>query len=158
LKNTALNDEVSAVFQQYADRGVFRGFRASPGPRGRVEYRLLWLLRRPMHAVFDSKRGVLTFAALFPGVQASSDMVTGFRALVAARTARGQPAHKRLDARRARVSCAIRHGDWSLFVRIRGANHEYAVRKALNLINELFLSLHDAYPDYLIERFGLSTE
>ncbi len=58
----------------------------------------------------------------------------------------------------ASVSCAVRRGDWSLVVRIRGENHEYAVRKVLNLINELFISLHDEYPDYLIERFGLSTE
>jgi hypothetical protein len=149
---------VSAVFQQYADRGVFRGFRASSGPRGRVDYQFLWLLRRPMTAVFEPRRGVLTFPALFPGVDASSAMVAGLRSLVAGRSRRDQPAHKRLDARRARVSCAVRKGDCSLAVQIRGANHEYAVRAVLNLANELFVSLHDEYPEYLIERFGLSTE
>ncbi len=149
---------MSAALQQYADRGVFRGFRATPGPRGRVEYRFMWLLRRPMHAVFDPRRGMLTFATLFPGVDASSEMVAGLKALVASRSKTGQPAHKRIDARRARLSCATRKGDWSLSVQIRGANHEYAVRRALNLINELFVSLHDEYQDYLIERFGLSTE
>ncbi len=111
-----------------------------------------------MHASFDARRGVLTFAALFPGVEASSGMVAGLRAQVASRSTRDQPSHKRLDARRARVSCAVRGGDWSLVAQIRGANHEYAVRKALNLINELFISLHDRYPEYLTERFGLSTE
>jgi hypothetical protein len=149
---------VSAAFQQYADRGVFRGFRATPGSRGRVVYQFLWLLRRPMHAVFDTRRGALTFPALLPGVDGSSELASRLKAIVATRSKREQPAHKRLDARRARVSCAVRNGDWSLAVQIRGANHAYAVRNMLNLINELFLSLREKDPDYLIERFGMSSE
>lgn len=137
---------------------MFRGFRAEPGTRGRVEYRFIWLLRRPMHAVFDARRGVLTFPALFPGVDASSAMAAELRSIVAARSDRTVPVHKRLDARRVRLSSVVRGGGWSLALQIRGANHEYAVRAALNLINELFVALHDRYPDYLIERFGLSAE
>lgn len=137
---------------------MFRGFRATPGPRGRIEYQFTWLLRRPMRAVFDPRRSVLTFTALFPGAGASKEMSHGLRSLVGSRAKKDQPAHKRIDARRARVSSAIRKGDLSLAIEIRGENHDYAVRRVLNLINELFLSLHDEYPDYLIERFGLSTE
>jgi hypothetical protein len=137
---------------------VFRGFRATPGSGGRVEYQFTWLFRRPMRAVFDSRRSVLTFGALFPGAGASKEISDNLRSLVRARANKDQPAHKRIDARRARVSSAMRNGDLSLAIQIRGANHDYAVRRLLNLINELFLSLHDEYPDYLIERFGLSTE
>jgi hypothetical protein len=144
--------------RQYADRGVFRGFRATPGPRGRVDYHFLWLLRRPMQAVFDPRRSVLTFPCLFPRADASRAMATELKSIVAARSTRDQPAHRRLDARRARLSGMIREGDFSLVVHIRGANHEYATRNALNLVNELFLALHERYPDYLIERFGLSAE
>lgn len=85
-------------------------------------------------------------------------MAAALDAVVRSRSARGQPPHKRLDGRRARASSAVRRGDWSLVVAIRGANHEYAVQGALNLINDLFLALHDGWPEYLIERFGLSTE
>ena len=144
--------------QEYADRGVFRGFRATPGSRGRVEYQFTWLFRRPMSAVFDPRRRVLTFAALFPGAGASKDMSRGLRSLAGSRGGKDQPAHKRIDARRARVTSAMRQGDLSLAIQVRGANHPYAVRRVLNLINELFLSLHDEYPGYLVERFGLSTE
>ena len=56
----------TAALQAYADRGVFRGFRATPAPRGRVEYQFLWLTRKPMRAVFDSRRRVLTFPRCFP--------------------------------------------------------------------------------------------
>ena len=137
---------------------MFRGFRAVPLGRGRVEYQFRWLLGRPIHAIFDARRGRLTFTSLFPGVEAGSPMVSGLDALVRSRADRRLPAHKRIDGRKARVSRTIRHGEWSLVVTIRGVNHEYAVQGALNLINELFLSLHEAWPEYLIQRFGLSAE
>lgn len=111
-----------------------------------------------MHAVYDPRTGVLTFVALFPGVDRPSAMAAELKSLVAERSMKDQPAHKRIDARRARVTCAVRKGDWSLSIEIRGANHEYAVRHALNLINELFLALHASYPEYLVEHFGMSTE
>jgi hypothetical protein len=146
------------VLQAYADRGVFRGFRPTPLGRGRTSFDFQWLLGRPMRAVFDARRGSLAFDALFPGLQRSSPAIRGLNAIVATRSSPRQPAHKRLDRRRADVSGAIKGGDWSLVVTVRGRNHAYAVRHALNLVNELFLFLHESYPDYLIERFGLSPE
>lgn len=150
-------DPVTAALQRYADRGVFRGFRAVPGPRGRVDYVFLWLLRRSMTATFDPRRGVLVFPALFPAVPTAA-MAAELKDLVTQRSTKDQPVHKRLDGRRARLGCALRQGAWSLTVTIRGANHDYAVRAALNLINELFLALHTSYPEYLVEHFGMSTE
>ena len=52
----------------------------------------------------------------------------------------------------------VRRGDFGLTVEIRGRNHEYAVKHALNVINELFVTLHEHRPEYLIERFGISAE
>jgi len=152
-----LTDPVSSALQRYADRGVFRGFRAVPGSRGRVDYVFLWLLRRPMTATFDPRRRVLVFPALFPAVNTRA-MAVELKDLVTQRSTKDQPAHKRIDGRRARITCALRKGTWSLSVEIRGANHDYAVRHALNVINELFLALQTSYPEYLVEHFGLSTE
>jgi hypothetical protein len=137
---------------------VFRGFRTTIGPGGRVRYDFLWLLRRPMHAVFDPRRGTLRFEALFPDVDRSSGMIADLGALVASRSTRQQLPHKRVDRRRARVTCGVRDGHWSLAVHIRGANHGFAVSRVLNLINDLVLRLQEAYPDYLVERFGMSAE
>jgi hypothetical protein len=109
-----------------------------------------------MSAAFDPRRRTLTFPALFPGVDRAT--AGPLKSLVASRTDRDQPDHKRLDARRARLTGALRKGDFSLSIEIRGANHEYAVKKALNVINELFLSLHEQHPEYLVERFGISAE
>lgn len=152
-----MTDPVSSALQRYADRGVFRGFRAVPSSRGRVDYVFLWLLRRPMTATFDPRRRVLVFPALFPAVNTRA-MAVELKDLVTQRSTKDQPAHKRIDGRRARITCALRKGTWSLSVEIRGANHDYAVRHALNVINELFLALQTSYPEYLVEHFGLSTE
>jgi hypothetical protein len=151
-------DAVTAALQAYADRGVFRGFRATSAARGRVEYEFVWLLGRTIRATFDTARGTLAFPALLPAVEPGSPMARALDALVRSRTERSVAAHKRIDARKASASRTVRRSDWSLIVTIRGANHEYAVQRALNLINELFLALHEGYPEYLIEQFGLSPE
>jgi len=108
-----------------------------------------------MHATFD-RRGILSFPALLP--QASPAIVSEMKATVAARSTAAVPAHKRIDARRARLACTIRKGDVSLSVEIRGRNHDYAVSKTLNLVNDMFVALHEAYPDYLVQHFGISQE
>ena len=145
---------ITEALQAYADRGVFRGFRATPGAR--AQYQFLWLTQRPVTAVFDSRRRRLSFPSLLPAIDKAS--AADVKALVTSRTGRGLPDHKRLDARRARVSGTLRKGDFSLAVTIRGHNHSYAVKAALNLINDIFVTLHERHPDYLIEQFGMSAE
>jgi hypothetical protein len=108
-----------------------------------------------MHASID-RRGRLTFPAMLP--QATPAIVSELRSMVAARSTRGVPDHKRIDSRRARLACTARKGDFSLSVDIRGRNHEYGVRKALNLVNDMFVALHEGYPDYLVQQFGISQE
>lgn len=147
---------VTTTLQSYADRGVFRGFRAIPGPGGRIDYQWVWLTRRPMSAVFDPRTRLLTFPALFSGIDQAA--AHALKAIVASRRDRGQPAHRRIDARRARVTMSARQGDTNLIVQIRGAHHEYAVKSALNLINEMFVWLQERQPEYLIQHFGLSPE
>ena len=136
---------------------MFRGFRAEAA-RGRVAFRFSWITPRPMAAVFDVRRGVLAFPALLPGAGDAPGVREACAALVAERSGRLVPAHKRVDARRARLAWAMRKGDADLSVEVRGANHDYAVRHALGLINDLFVALRQTHPEYLAERFGISNE
>ena len=108
-----------------------------------------------MHASID-RRGVLTFPALLP--QAPPAIIAELRSMVADRSTRGVPDHKRMDARRARLACTARQGDFSLSVDIRGKNQEYAVSKTLNLVNDMFVALHERHPEYLVQHFGISQE
>jgi hypothetical protein len=108
-----------------------------------------------MRASIDA-RGTLTFPALLP--QAPPAIVAAMKSIVAARSTRHVPEHKRVDARRARLACRVHKGDFSLSVDIRGTNQEYAVSKALNLVNDMFVALHEGHPEYLVEHFGISQE
>jgi hypothetical protein len=151
-----VTDGVSQALQAYADRGVFRGFRATPIARKRIEYQFLWLTKKPTTAVFDPSARRLTFPSLLP--QVDRHAAARLKAIVDGRTAKNQPGHKRVDARRGKIVGAVRKGDFSIVAEIRGANQEYIVSKALNVINELFVTLQEHDPEYLIERFGFSTE
>jgi hypothetical protein len=147
---------VTAALQAYADRGVFRGFRAIASARGRTTYEFKWLTRKPVIAVFDPNRRTLTFQNLLPSLDAVA--AADVKSLVLGRTGRSVPGHKRLDARRARLRATVRTGSLTLAVEIRGDNSAYAVGAVLNLINEAFVTLHERHPGYLIEHFGMSAE
>jgi len=147
---------VTDALQSYADRGVFRGFRATPAARGRIAYEFMWLTRKALHADFDSRSGTIRFADLLPAIDRA--IAAEVTAILDARRKRGVPDHKRIDGRRVRVAGTVRRGTYSLHVLVRGNNHDYAVSTALNLINEMFVALRERHPEYLIEHFGLSAE
>jgi hypothetical protein len=155
---------VAATLQRYADRGVFRGFSARPPRRGRQQFTFEWLTRRPMTLTYEARTRTLRFPNVFPGVAADRALATELTTIVASRT-KGQrgraadvPEHRRVDGRRAKVACSLRGGHLSLILDVRGRHEAYAVRRGLTLVQDLFLRLHEAYPEYLVEHFGLSTE
>jgi hypothetical protein len=149
-------EPITESLQAYAGRGVFRGFRATPATGWRIAYEFKWLTKKPVQAVYDRRSGTLTFPLLLPalGKAAAADVA----AVLSARAARGTPAHKRIDGRRARITGSHRGGGYTLAAVVRGNNHGYAVATALNVINEIFVTLQERHPEYLIEHFGMSAE
>ena len=149
---------VTNALQAYANRGVFRGLSVAVKPGGRYEYSFHWLMQRRFTLTFDPKRRALRFRQLFPHVGARSPMLAALKRSVEQRATRQVPAHKRFDGRRIRATAALQRGSMSLAMEVRGSQYAYAVRQLLNLVNELFLVLHETYPDYLMAHFGLSAE
>jgi hypothetical protein len=146
---------MTKALRHYADRGVFRGFRETSA-RGQVDYHFTWLTRRTMHARADPRRMVLAFPALLP--HATPTLAAEVKAIVSERSTTAVPEHKRIDARRARLAASVRKRDLSLTITIRGGNDEYAVKRSLNLVNDIFVMLRERHPEYLIEHFGVSME
>lgn len=149
---------MQAVLQQYADRGVFRGFSARTGRSGVQEFRFTWLTREPIVLRYDPRASSLLFKALLPGVARASPLLAEVQALVVSRSSRALPAHRRIDRRRVEVECAYRRGTLSLMLLIKGANRAYAVQKGVNLVHEIFVALQASYPEYLWDTFGLPAE
>jgi hypothetical protein len=156
--NGAGSDGVALALQRYADRGVFRGLSMTAGRGGRQHFSFTWLTRRPMSLTFEPKSGALVFKDLLPAVGANRALVSDLKTTVADHSGRGVPAHRRIDARRTRAGCFVRRGHLSLSLQVRGAHHDYAVQRGLNLINQLFLLLQASYPEYLVEQFAFSAE
>ena len=158
---TARYDGARAVaesLQRYADRGVFRGLSADVSTAGRRDFRFLWLTREPMQVVYDPRASVLTFPRLVPRAASVPGLVAGLKGVVQEHLSPDVPAHRRVDARRARVRCTVRQGDLTLSFAVRGPHQAYAVQSGLNLVNRLFLHLQAYYPGYLIQQFGFSEE
>ena len=145
---------VRESLQAYADRGVFRGY--SEGRNGR--FRFVWTMRHPMELNVDSARQELKFIRLLPGVPARSTLYAELKRFIEHRHDRDLPEHRRIDRRRAEVSCTNRSGLVSVSLKVKKDQYAYGVNRIVNLVHELFLHLRDAHPEYLAEHFDLPQE
>lgn len=153
-----LKVSADAVFQYYADRGVFRGFSAADAPRGVRQYRFVWLTKRPMVVTLAPARRLLTFARLFPSVERTPGLTAAVKTALAEHCTRSVPAHRRMDPRRATITGRVSAGDLSVHVTVHQGDGAGAIRSSLSIINDVFQLLHECYPDYLSSQFGVSDE
>lgn len=158
MASARLAASVTRTLQGYADRGIFLGFAVTPAARSTVRYRFRWLTRRPMDLRFDPAARRLVFHELFPNATKYPGVTEAMRATVASASSLERPRHRRVDPRRAKMACRFVRGHGSLQLSIETTSGDYPVRAALGLVNELFLVLHECFPEYLIAEFGASPE
>jgi hypothetical protein len=140
--------------QAYAERGVFRGF--SEVKSG--QFKFSWLIHHQMELIADTTKQVLRFKQLLPGVPADSPLYAELKEFIAYRHHRELPPHRRIERRRAEVSCANRGGYVSISLKVKNNQYAYGVNRIVNLVHELFVHLRDAHPDYLVENFDVPQE
>src|SRR5262249_18321596 len=105
---------VREALQAYADRGVFRGFSESkPG-----HFKFAWLLRHQMELSVDTTKQVLRFKQLLPGVPARSALYAELKTFIEQRHDRALPEHRRIDRKRAEVTCSNRSGFVSISLQV----------------------------------------
>jgi hypothetical protein len=145
---------VRDILQSYADRGVFRGFSESqPG-----HFKFVWLMQHPMELTFDVAKQELRFKQLLPGVAARSALYAELKQFIAERHDRALPEHRRIDRRRAEVTCSNRGGLVSITLLVKKNQYEYGVNRIVNLVHELFLHLREHQVEYLVENFNAPQE
>jgi len=140
--------------QAYADRGVFRGF--SEIRNGRFQF--VWVVDHPMELSVDTAKHELRFKRLLPNVPAKSALYTELKSFIERRHDEGLPEHRRIDRKRAEVSCANRGGYVSVSLRVKKNQYAYGVNRIVNLAHELFLHLRERRPEYLMENFDVPQE
>ncbi|MGH9769381.1 MAG: hypothetical protein ACREAB_18305 [Blastocatellia bacterium] len=150
---TALN-VVRENLQTYADRGVFRGF--SEIRNGHFQF--VWVVNHRMELSADPAKHELRFKQLLPNVPAKSALHAELKNFIEQRHDRELPEHRRIDRKRAEVSCTNRGGFVSVFLKVKNNQYAYGVNRIVNLVHELFLHLRERRPEYLVENFDVPQE
>lgn len=151
---------VNSELESYARRGVFRSFSQTGGNANRGEFRFFWLWNLPFHLTVDARRKTLSFKNMLPNVPVDSELNTSLKRLVKLRSSiskqkeEGDPEHRQLDSKRISIRYSNRRGHVSLIFTVTGNEYQYAVQKALNLVNEIFVGvLTVRFPEYMARHF-----
>jgi hypothetical protein len=140
--------------QAYADRGVFRGF--SEIKNGYFQF--IWVVNHRMELSVDTAKHELRFKRLLHNVPAKSPLYAELKSFIERRHDEELPEHRRIDRKRAEVSCANRGGFVSVALRVKKNQYAYGVNRIVNLAHELFLHLRERRPEYLMENFDVPQE
>ena len=151
---------VATVLAGYAERRVFQGFSRGPASRAKASFQIAWHRGRVFELAFEVRTSTLRLSELLTGVPADSSMYGDLKDFIRSRQSDDLPDHRRLDPRKIQIRTYNRSGNIMLVVRITDGDNEYAVRKLVHLINEIYLTfLADGkYFDYLVETFNLDPD
>jgi hypothetical protein len=161
LKNTRSSvDLVAGILQNYADRGVFRGFSIGTASAGKSSFKILWHRDRFFDLILDVPRKTIRFAVVLPEVPARSSMYKEFQEYIKSRHSTELPEHRRIDARKAQLSCGNRAGNISVTMAVKNGDFEYAARKLIHAVHEVYLDFlcDGRYYEYMVETFELDPD
>lgn len=153
-------DAVAAVLAGYAQRGVFGGFSRGSTSGAKATFQIVWHRGRVFELVFDARAGTLRVGELLTGVPADSTIYEDLKGFIRSRKSDELPDHRRLDPQRIQIRTYNRDGDILLVLKSKDGDTEYAVRKLVHLIHEIYLTfLADGrYFDYVVETFNLDPD
>jgi hypothetical protein len=151
-------ETVAKVLEGYAARGVFRGFSRGKTVGNKTTFKLLWHQDQFFELILDPKLKTMRMPAVLPNV--SSPMVRDFKEFVESQFSKDLPEHRRIDRRKVRFSASNRGGNLSLTLKVAGNDFEYAARKFIHLVHEVYLVfLNDGrHYDYMLETFELDPD
>jgi len=153
-------EQAGDVLEEYANRGIFRGFSRQQTRAGNGSFRLLWHREQLFQLDYDRGKQTLRLACVLPDVPAKSDMYRAFKSWLKGRQDDALPDHRRVDRHRVSIKTYNRGGDVAMTLGILDGDTEYAVRKLVGLVNEIYLDfLSDGlYFDWLVETFDLDPD
>ena len=119
-----------------------------------------WHRDQLFELVVDAQKRTLRFPLVLPAVPVQSEMYRELRAFVAERQGESVPEHRRIDPAKSAVQVGNRGGTVSITLTAVDEDYDYATRKLVNLVHEIYLVfLYDGlYYDYLVETFDLDPD
>ncbi len=151
---------VGDLLEDYAARGVFTSFSRHERARNGAEYRLQWHRRQLFQWVWEESKQTLRIACVLPAVPARSPLYRDFRAWLKGRQDQALPAHRRCDPAKVSLKTYNRGGDVALTLHVLDGDVDYAVKKLVNLVNEIYLDFLSSglYFEWLVETFELDPD
>lgn len=137
---------------------MFRGYGPGPSRNGMAAFQVVWRYDRRFDIKLDTRRGTLHCPLVLPQVPAGSAMYRRLREFLKACHDPALPEHRRIDSGKVQVACANRGGSVSLSMTICGGDYEYATRKFIHLIQEIYLVFLVEYFEYQVEVFDLDPD
>lgn len=121
---------------------------------------MLWHQGQFFELILDPKLKTMRMPVVLPRVPKRSAMIGEFKEFVESRFSKELPEHRRIDRRKIHLVCANRGGNLSLKLKLSGSDFEYAARKLIHLVHEVYMVfLTDGrYYDYMIETFDLDPD
>jgi hypothetical protein len=151
---------VGSLIDDFVARGVFSASALPPRRRGIEGYRLVWFRGQQMDLYVDVRRARASLDRLLPPVVPRSGFDRRLRAWLRSREAAEIPSHRRLDPEQLRAGLRNLGGDMQLTLVSQAGDPLLAVRKLLQLVNELylgFLAAPECY-DWIVEAFDLDPD
>ncbi len=147
---------VVTLMDDYAKRGLFRGFHRRPSRGGLAVFDLVWHYDLNFQLIADTRKKTLSIPMALPHVPARSQLYKDFRSFVESRHDANLPQHRRVDPAKAHIRCANRGGGAALTVSVRDGDYNYALQRLIHLVHETFLLflVENYYLDYLVDRLG----
>jgi hypothetical protein len=151
---------VTAILEGYAAKAVFRGFSAHPGAQGQASYRMIWHHDRHFEMFLNVGTKTLQFPQVLPGVPARSPMYRELQAFLKARQSGEMPEHRSVNPAKARLASNNKRGMVSVTVTVKDGDFDYATRKIIHIVHEIFLIflVDGPYFEYMVEHLGLDED
>jgi len=110
--------------------------------------------------LLDVGQKTLLFPEVLPGVPARSPMYRELQAFLKLRQSEELPEHRRVNPAKARLASVNKRGIVSVTVTAKDGDFDYATRKIIHIVHEIFLIflVDGPYFEYMVEHLGLDVD
>jgi len=120
-------------------------------------FKILWHRDRFFDLILDTRKKTLRFPLVLPEVPAP--MYRQFKEFLESRKSTSLPDHRRIDPEKAVARSSNRFGNVALTFTVKNGDYEYATRKLIHLVHEIFLVfLQEGHYEYMVKVFDLDPD
>lgn len=151
---------VASILEGYASRGVFAGFRQCKTQARQAEFAVQWHFRQVLAIRLDAAQSTLTLPNFIPKASAAPNVRAELGTYLRRCASPQRPPHRRIDPEKTRLSCYTRNDAVSLRITVRDGDYDYATRRLVHLVNEIFLDFlrEPQYVEYMVAHMGMNPE